>query len=75
MKRILLAAALATCAISALSADIAPSADGSFKSQNFTMPVSTAMAYRGRSIIDKTDVINEGGSWRVDDEMSDVVLQ
>ena len=57
MKLILVVATLATCAVSAIAADVAPSADGSFKSRTFTMPVSTAMAFRGKSIIDKTDVI------------------
>jgi hypothetical protein len=57
MKRILVIASLATFAVSAFAANVAPSADGSFKSQTFTMPVSTAMAFRGKSIIDKTDVI------------------
>lgn len=57
MKRILAVATLATCAVSAFAAEVAPSADGSFRSQTFTMPVSTAMAFRGKSILDKTDVI------------------
>lgn len=57
MKTILIVAALATCAISASAATVEPSADGSFTSQTFTMPVSTAMAFRGKSVIDKTDVI------------------
>jgi hypothetical protein len=57
MKATLIVAALATCALSAFAAELAPSADGSFKSQTFTMPVSTAMAFRGKSILDKSDVI------------------
>lgn len=57
MRSMLFAAAFASCAASALAANVAPSADGSFKSQNFEMPVSTAMAFRGKSVIDKTDVI------------------
>lgn len=57
MKTILIVATLATCAVSAFAAEVAPSADGSFKSQIFTMPVSTAMAFRGKSILDKSDVI------------------
>ena len=57
MKNILIVATLATCATSAFAAEIAPSADGSFTSRTFTMPVSTAMAFRGKSILDKTDVI------------------
>jgi hypothetical protein len=57
MKNILIVATLATCAMSAFAAEVAPSADGSFTSRTFTMPVSTAMAFRGKSILDKTDVI------------------
>lgn len=57
MKLVLVVATLASFAASALAADPAPSADGSFRSQTFTMPVSTAMAFRGKSILDKTDVI------------------
>jgi hypothetical protein len=57
MKTILVVAALVTYALSASAAEIAPSADGSFTSRNFTMPVSTAMAFPGKSIIDKSDVI------------------
>jgi hypothetical protein len=57
MKALLIVATLAACAISAFAAEVAPMADGSFTSRNFTMPVSTAMAFRGKSIIDKADVI------------------
>ena len=57
MKQMLMVATLATCALSSFAAEIAPSADGSFTSRTFTMPVSTAMAFRGKSILDKTDVI------------------
>ena len=57
MKIILIVASLAACAVSAFAAEVAPSADGSFTSRTFTMPVSTAMAFRGKSILDKTDVI------------------
>ena len=57
MKNILIVATLATCAMSAFAAEVAPSADGSFTSRTFTMPVSTAMAFRGKSLLDKTDVI------------------
>lgn len=57
MRLVLVVAALAMCAASALAADVAPSADGTFKSRTFTMPVSTAMAFRGKSLLDKTDVI------------------
>lgn len=57
MKTILIVATLATCAVSAFAAEVAPSADGSFTSRTFTMPVSTAMAFRGKSILDKSDVI------------------
>jgi len=57
MKAILLVATLVTCAPATSAAEVAPSADGSFTSRTFTMPVSTAMAFRGKSLIDKTDVI------------------
>ena len=57
MKTILIVTALAMCVGPAFGAGIAPSADGSFTSQTFTMPVSTAMAFPGKSIFDKTDVI------------------
>jgi hypothetical protein len=57
MKAMLIVAALATCTATAFAADIAPSADGAFTSRTFTMPVSTAMAFRGQSILDKSDVI------------------
>ncbi len=69
MKIFLTVAALATCAVSAVAAEVAPSADGSFTSWTFTMPVSTAMAFRGKSILDKTDVIFvalSNGDFRVD---------
>jgi len=69
MKPVWVVAVLAAYAASAFAADVAPSADGSFKSQTFTMPVSTAMAFRGKSIIDKTDVIVvaiSNGDFRVD---------
>ena len=57
MKTMPIVAALAACTATAFAADIAPSADGSFTSRTFTMPVSTAMAFRGQSILDKSEVI------------------
>jgi len=57
MKNTLMIATLVTCAASAFAAEPVPSADGSFQSRTFTMPVSTGMAFRGKSILDKTDVI------------------
>lgn len=69
MKTILIVAALAACVAPAFAAEPAPSADGSFQSRNFTMPVSTAMAIRGKSILDKSDVIVvaiSNGDFRVD---------
>ena len=57
MKSTLMIATLVACSTSAFAAEPVPSADGSFQSRTFTMPVSTAMAFRGKSIIDKTDVI------------------
>ena len=56
MKTVLVVAALAICAMSAFAAEVAPSADGEFTSRTFTMPVSTAMAFPSKSLIDKTDV-------------------
>jgi hypothetical protein len=53
MKTLVLVAALAACAVSSSVAQVAPS----FTSRNFRMPVSTAMAFRGKSILDKADVI------------------
>ena len=69
MKRSLGVAALAIVSVLACAANAASSADGSFRSQTFTMPVSTAMAFRGKSILDKTDVIVvaiSNGDFRVD---------
>ena len=69
MKIVLIAAALAACATTAFAAETAPSADGEFTSRTFTMPVSTAMAFPGKSLIDKTDVIVvaiSNGDFRVD---------
>ena len=69
MKTMLIVAALATCAVFAFAAGVEPSADGSFTSRNFEMPVSTAMAFRGKSLIDKADVIVvaiSNGDFRVD---------
>ena len=69
MRIRMIVAALASCAVSAFAAEPEPSADGSFKSQNFEMPVSTAMAFPGKSVIDKTDVIVvaiSNGDFRVD---------
>jgi hypothetical protein len=57
MKFILFILALATCTVPASAAEPAAAADGSFTSQTLTMPVSTAMAFRGKSALDKTDVI------------------
>jgi hypothetical protein len=57
MKFILFVLALAACAFPATAAEPPASADGSFTSQTMTMPVSTAMAFRGKSVLDKTDVI------------------
>ena len=57
MKTILIVTALVSWVGAAFAAEVAPSADGSFTSRTFTMPVSTAMAFGGKSILDKTDVI------------------
>ena len=50
-----LAAALLACA--APPAAHADTGDGAFESRGFKMPVASALAFRGRSLIDKTDVI------------------
>lgn len=54
MRALLLLAAMATCVAPASAADVA---SGSFKSQGVTMRVKTAMAFRGASLLDKSDVI------------------
>lgn len=54
MKIVLVLLALT---LPALAAGPAPKADGKFESRGFTMPVSTAMAFLGKSLIDKQDVI------------------
>jgi len=69
MQPFWIVAVLAACALPAFAAEVAPSADGTFTSRTFTMPVSTAMAFRGKSILDKTDVIVvalTNGDMRVD---------
>ena len=48
---------LAGCTGVASAVEPAATVDGSFTSQTMTMPVSTAMAFRGESALDKTDVI------------------
>ena len=50
-----LAAALLACA--ALPAAHADTGDGVFESRGFSMPVASALAFRGKSLIDKADVI------------------
>ena len=45
------------CTTLASAAGPAPKADGNFTSRNFNMPVQTAIAFRGKSLIDKNDVI------------------
>jgi predicted SnoaL-like aldol condensation-catalyzing enzyme len=57
MKTILIASALAIGVGSALAADVAPVASGPFKSHGLTMHVKSAMAFRGTSILDKSDTI------------------
>ncbi len=56
MKTLLVVAALAAWVGPAVAADTS-SASGSFTSKTFIMPVNTAMAFRGKSMIDKSDVI------------------
>lgn len=57
MKIVAVVAILVACVVTAFGAAREPSADGTFQSRTFEMPVSTAMAFRGKSIIDKRDVI------------------
>jgi hypothetical protein len=57
MKTILIGAMLAVSAGMAGAADSLSGASGSFQSQDITMNVHGAMAFRGKSIFDKTDVI------------------
>jgi hypothetical protein len=57
MKSILFVATLAGCAMSVSAAEVASVASGPFKSQNFAMHIKSAMAFRGKSVLDKSDVI------------------
>ena len=57
MKTILIAAALAIGVGSAFAAEVAPMASGPFKSHGLTMHVKSAMAFRGTSLLDKSDMI------------------
>jgi|SRR5690348_1422297 len=57
MKKIAIAAALALFVESALAADPAPAASGPFKSHGLSMHVKSALAFRGTSVLDKSDVI------------------
>ncbi len=57
MKTILIVAALAIGVESAFAADVASVASGPFKSHGLTMHVKSAMAFRGTSILDKSDTI------------------
>ena len=54
MKTLLLAAALSAWVGSAAAAD---TASGSFKNQNAGMPIKSALAFPGKSLLDKGDVI------------------
>jgi len=56
MKALLMVAALAAWAGPAGAAETS-AASGSFTSKTIIMPVNTAMAFRGKSLIDKGDVI------------------
>jgi hypothetical protein len=51
------ALAAALLAVAALPAAHADTGDGTFESRGFKMPVASALAFRGRSLIDKTDAI------------------
>jgi hypothetical protein len=51
------ALAAALLAGTALPAAHADTGDGAFESRGFKMPVASALAFRGRSLIDKTDAI------------------
>ena len=54
MKTLLLAVALAGCMQAALAAD---SASGSFKNQDLGMQIKSAIAFNGKSSLDKANVI------------------
>jgi hypothetical protein len=56
MKTLLVVAALAALLEPAMAADT-NSASGSFRSQTINMPVQTAIAFRDKSIFDRSDVI------------------
>lgn len=56
MRTLLIVAALAAWVGPAVAAETS-SASGSFTSRTIIMPVNTAMAFRGKSLIDKSDVI------------------
>ena len=56
MRTLLIVAALAAWVGPAVAAETS-SASGSFTSKTIIMPVNTAMAFRGKSLIDKSDVI------------------
>ena len=56
MKTLLIVAALAAWVGPAVATETS-SASGSFTSQTIIMPVNTALGFRGKSLIDKSDVI------------------
>jgi hypothetical protein len=56
MRTLLIVAALAAWVGPAVAAETS-SASGSFRSQTIVMPINTALAFRGKSLIDKSDVI------------------
>jgi hypothetical protein len=56
MKMLLVVAAMAACAGTALAAESYTSS-GAFRSKSINMPIQTAIAFRGKSLLDKSDVI------------------
>jgi hypothetical protein len=57
MRAIVMVATLAGLVASVFAAGVAPVASGPFKSQQLAMHIKSAMAFRGKSILDKSDVI------------------
>jgi hypothetical protein len=57
MKRIVAAVSLALASVASLAANVAGTASGSFRSEGVTMEVKSAIAYRGKSFLDRKDAL------------------
>lgn len=57
MKTAIVIAALAIGVGSAVAADVAAVSSGPFKSRDFAMYIKSAIAFRGSSMLDKTEAI------------------